>query len=297
MRATYNLNPTLGNKEISRDFYLNARFSNSGAFKECYSAQKSLIDGLQSEFCKTLNQDLKNTSGVLAKWDDVAQKCVTQNNNVTCASGEAIEGIKPDGSVSCRKLTEGFVGKTGSAPTTNCLSNQISKSVYNSVTKAFDIICENLPGTTPTPAPTQVTCQAQSPATWNTNCQASLAVANSGASVTLTNTASSYTGSATYLCSSTGVWQLQSGQTCSPVVITCPSQSPITWSTNCQASLASANSGASSTIANTKSRYTGSATYLCSSSGSWQPQGTPTCSASAAPTTGSCSGTGEDDLR
>jgi Tfp pilus assembly protein PilV len=149
LRVTYSLNPRLGTKNVTKEFFVNARFYNGG-FKECLSGQESSMNNLQNDFCKSMNQALLDQgSGIVASWDEATQTCVKKDNVKTCPTGETIKGVNPDGSVTCQPINSGFDGASGTQAT--CVAGQTPKAVFNPTTKAFNMVCDGTPTTGGTP--------------------------------------------------------------------------------------------------------------------------------------------------
>lgn len=108
---------------------------------------------------------------------------------------------------------------------------------------------------------------------WGAGCSASTSQSAAGNSVTLTNGSPSYSGSATFTCSSSnGTWSAAANATCvagcAAATETWGSVSRLHSSPSCTGTLSAAASGSSQAIANTNSAMTGSATYSCSN-GVW----------------------------
>lgn len=150
------------------------------------------------------------------------------------------------------------------------------------------VTCDNgtwVPGdwtTTQEPSCTAV-CSHNGDVPWD-NCLASYSgTVTEGTTVNLTNTASGYSGSISYLCTATG-WSEQS-RSCTANPTGCGAQSA-TWS-SCSGSLGADTVGNTQTVSNTNSGYTGSASYYCGSSG-WSPNTGATCDPNIDPPT--CTG-------
>lgn len=135
-------------------------------------------------------------------------------------------------------------------------------------------------------------CSAQS-VSWLTNCNGTAPLLSNGASSAVSNTNGGYSGSVTVLCSSGSlVQQAVPAPTCTS---TASCSSTVSWGPgNACSATASAAHGASDTVANTASGYTGWATFPCTSGSFGTPTGTScTAMASCTGTTaswGSCSG-------
>lgn len=131
---------------------------------------------------------------------------------------------------------------------------------------------------------------------WGSGCSGSLA-STASTSATVENTATGYTGSATYSCdTSTGTWATTpSSQSCSASTSTstsCPTGVALSWSAgglSCSASTdATTAAGSTDAITDATGSETGSATFLCQTDGTWKtaPEASPapTCSAVTCPT-------------
>ncbi len=111
LNLTYTLNPRIGVRTIRKQISLNVRFSNN-VFQECYNNQKSSITTLQSDLCKSLSS-LSSTGvtsdGQVATFNDLTQQCELNTNLKDCtAQGMMVEGVRSDGTVHCRAISEGF---------------------------------------------------------------------------------------------------------------------------------------------------------------------------------------------
>lgn len=133
-------------------------------------------------------------------------------------------------------------------------------------------------------------CAAES-VSWNTNCTGDVPVLGNSATSSVSNNASGYTGSATATCNN-GTISLSSK--------TCTSNSnpggcigtEVYWST-CQGTVGSLAPGASTTVTNTTSGYTGSATATCNGGSGPAANGTisyssQTCTANPLCSVGDC---------
>lgn len=131
------------------------------------------------------------------------------------------------------------------------------------------------------PAPT---CAGASPPpcgnmnpSWSVNgntCSGTLGQANHGTSASVPNQTANLQGSATYICNS-GTWSIQSGATCSPATIGCPSvfnewtdtgfcNDPGDGARCCSATFAALAHGASATVSDSTGTSTGSIGTSCS---------------------------------
>lgn len=141
IRFEYALNPLIGTRTIKKDTVVNVRFnddaSNSGTvgFIECFNAQESSVNNLQNDVCKSLFHgpnnlpNTINTDGQLSYWDASTQACRLRGSTgpvlKDCtAQGMMVEGIRPDGTVHCRSISQGFdpapiVNSTPCAATAN----------------------------------------------------------------------------------------------------------------------------------------------------------------------------------
>ena len=127
LNVTYTLNPRIGVRTIRKQISLNVRFAN-GVFQECFNDQKSSISNLQNDICRSLNP-LSSTAiqsdGSVAYFDEVIQQCVMTANLKDCTSpGLMVEGIRSDGTVHCRSISEGF----NPTPSINGASSPCSSS-------------------------------------------------------------------------------------------------------------------------------------------------------------------------
>ena len=111
LNVTYTLNPRIGVRTITKQISLSLRFSN-GVFQECFNDQKSSISNLQNDVCRSLSS-LSSTGvqsdGRVAIFNDETQHCEMNPNLKDCTSqGLMVEGIRSDGTVHCRSISEGF---------------------------------------------------------------------------------------------------------------------------------------------------------------------------------------------
>jgi len=130
-------------------------------------------------------------------------------------------------------------------------------------------------------------CSYTGPFSWGAGCSASGTWnAASGGSATANNSASGYTGSATYACSK-GEWSGPTSQSCDAVLpSSCSYTGYLSWGAGCSANGAwNAVSGGSVTANNSAPGYTGSATYACSN-GTWSGPTSQSCDAAAPCTNG-----------
>jgi hypothetical protein len=191
----------------------------------------------------------------------------TGSANFTCNNG-TWSGAS---SASCSSLSCSYAGTSSTglgeaAVPSGCKCNNSGETWCPAL-----LACEN----------TSASCGATTKA-WGTNCSASLASANNGVSSTISNTASNYSGSATFTCSN-GTW---SGPTSSSCTETggCAATT-LSWNVNCSSPVLARSNGASISVTNTASDYTGSATFTCSN-GNWSSPSGNSCTASGG---GSCS--------
>jgi prepilin-type N-terminal cleavage/methylation domain-containing protein len=127
LNVTYTLNPRIGVRTIRKQISLNVRFAN-GVFEECFNDQKSSISNLQNDVCRSLSS-LSSTGiqsdGRVAYFDDKTQQCVLNSSLKNCTDqGLMVEGIRSDGTVHCRSITEGF----NPSPSINGTSSSCSSS-------------------------------------------------------------------------------------------------------------------------------------------------------------------------
>ncbi len=113
LKVTYKQNPRLGNRIITKDISVNMRFSN-GKFQNCVNNQQSAVNNLQNDLCRSFYSRSSlgsiTTTGQVAYFDDVSQRCVVNSNIRDCtANGVMIGGIiSSDGTVKCRGLNNAF---------------------------------------------------------------------------------------------------------------------------------------------------------------------------------------------
>jgi hypothetical protein len=107
---------------------------------------------------------------------------------------------------------------------------------------------------------------------WGAGCSGTLNPASTGSTSPVTNSASGYSGTASYSCTN-GSWSGPSTETCTSSG--CPAQTKI-WDTNCSGSLAVATNGTTSTVSNNNSGYSGTATFTCNN-GTWSAPTQSTC--------------------
>ena len=111
LNVSYTLNPRIGVRTLTKQISLNVRFAN-GVFQECFNDQKSSISNLQNDVCRSLSS-LSSTGvlsdGRVAIFNDSTQQCEMNPNLKDCTSqGLMVEGIRSDGTVHCRSISEGF---------------------------------------------------------------------------------------------------------------------------------------------------------------------------------------------
>lgn len=129
LNVTYTLNPRIGVRTIKKQISLNVRFAN-GVFQECFNDQKSSISNLQNDICRSLNPLSSlalsiQSEGSIAYFDEDSQQCKMTPNLKDCTSpGLMVEGIRSDGTVHCRSISEGF----NPDPSVNSASSPCSSS-------------------------------------------------------------------------------------------------------------------------------------------------------------------------
>lgn len=147
LRVQYSLNPNkFTQKTVTKDINLNVRF-NGGTFKECLDAQESNINNLQKDICKSLNYNeqtgMIDTNGKMAYWDDVAQTCKVTGQKDCSAPGMMVQGVRSDGSVHCKPISDWDQGQSiNGATTQNCAGGKKPHVQYNSTNKKVEIICQ-----------------------------------------------------------------------------------------------------------------------------------------------------------
>lgn len=120
-------------------------------------------------------------------------------------------------------------------------------------------------------------CTSQS-VVWGSSCRGTAPETQNGGTTSVVNTTSGYTGNANYSCSN-GTFT-RGSFSCNPNPSQCQS-STATWGSpaNCSGPLPPGSQGTTTAVANTRSGYTGNATYSCGASGTWTRQGSGTCNA------------------
>jgi prepilin-type N-terminal cleavage/methylation domain-containing protein len=113
LKVTYRQNPRLGNRIITKDISVNLRFSN-GRFQNCVNNQQSSVNNLQNDLCRSLYSRSSvgaiSTTGQIAYFDDVTQRCVINSAIKDCtANGTMLTGMNSsDGAVHCSGFTNSF---------------------------------------------------------------------------------------------------------------------------------------------------------------------------------------------
>ena len=127
-------------------------------------------------------------------------------------------------------------------------------------------------------------CSYNGSVPWGSGCSGSYSgTVDDGASVTVQNTASGYTGSASFTCSD-GDW-VGGSSSCNAVspAQDCSYNGSVSWGSGCSGSYSgTVHSGESVTITSDASCRTGSTSFICSN-GNWITTGSPTCQASLIP--------------
>ncbi len=151
MRIGYCMNQKIRNYKVSKDIFLNTRFSD-GKFRECVDGKENAVTNLQNDLCKTLGSvtsggtvaswDPVLTTGQIANWDPVSGKCQL-TGSLTCQPGETVDGIGPDGKARCKKIVKSTDAQTlsNTLPVT-CNPGQSLKTQWNNTTKKFEMKCQ-----------------------------------------------------------------------------------------------------------------------------------------------------------
>lgn len=113
IRFTYQLNPRLGNRTVTKDSIVNMRFDKTGKFVECFNDQESTVNNLQNDLCDAINSTGVDSNGRLTTWDENLQKCVLTGSAAApvkdcTAAGMMVEGISSGGVMHCRPISTGF---------------------------------------------------------------------------------------------------------------------------------------------------------------------------------------------
>lgn len=145
LRVTYAINPKIGKKRISKDIFLNLRFT-AGSFKECINNKESSINNLQNDLCKSLNlsEGEFDSSGRIAVWDEATQTCkVTGSKNCSNDYNAQVEGIGDDGVVRCKPILylDEPTEMANPTQTATCPSGQKPQMYWDGVGKKMVIRC------------------------------------------------------------------------------------------------------------------------------------------------------------
>lgn len=144
LNLTYTLNPRIGTRTIRKQISLNVRFSNN-EFKECYNDQKSSITTLQSDLCRSLSSMSSTgvySTGQIATFNDATQKCELNTSLKDCtAQGMMVEGIRSDGTVHCRSISQGFNPGPSINSTASLCSSSSSTAKLQFVGGQLKVVC------------------------------------------------------------------------------------------------------------------------------------------------------------
>lgn len=104
LRVSYVMNPNIGNKSISKDINLAARFSVDGFFRECSSSQEASVENIQKDLCRSLNfgDNVEPNNSKVAYWDDESQTCIFQEKDCSTVSGKVLDTFTSDGKMVCK---------------------------------------------------------------------------------------------------------------------------------------------------------------------------------------------------
>lgn len=119
LRVTYEYNPNLpkGGKKVSKDINLSLRFTQAATpvFLECISGGESSVNNLSHDICSdAMKAGQVTTDGRIMVWNDSLQTCVLTSPANTgqvlksCPPGSVIEGVRNDGTVTCKALSNGI---------------------------------------------------------------------------------------------------------------------------------------------------------------------------------------------
>lgn len=144
LNLTYTLNPRIGTRTIRKQISVNVRFSNN-VFQECYNDQKSSITTLQSDLCKSLSS-MSSTGiyspGQVATFNDLTQKCELNTDLKDCtAQGMMVEGVRSDGTVHCRSISQGFDPGPSINGTSSPCSSSSSTAKLQFVGGQIKVVC------------------------------------------------------------------------------------------------------------------------------------------------------------
>ncbi len=113
LRMTYRLGPTMpgGGKIVTKDININMRFTQDTVatnrqFQACMSGAESSLNNLQHDICSSMTQ--LSSGGSIMRWNDVTQQCEALTSVKTCPAGTIIEGVRADGTVHCKGITQGL---------------------------------------------------------------------------------------------------------------------------------------------------------------------------------------------
>lgn len=109
LKVNYQMNPDLpgGGRRVSKDINLNLRFTQAATpvFQECVSSNESSVINLQHDICASMSQ--VSSAGVIMQWNDVTQTCQALSGVKSCPAGTMLEGIRSDGTVHCKSISQG----------------------------------------------------------------------------------------------------------------------------------------------------------------------------------------------
>ncbi len=112
LRMTYRLGPTMpgAGKTVTKDLNINMRFTQDTVaanrlFKSCLSGSESSLNNLQHDICASMTQ--LSSAGSIMRWNDVTQQCDALTSVKTCPAGTIIEGVRADGTVHCKAMSQG----------------------------------------------------------------------------------------------------------------------------------------------------------------------------------------------
>lgn len=119
IRVSYQMNPKIHSKTITKQILLNTRFTTSQNFLECASADESALTNLQNDLCRDIGKagsvvsnGVIGTNGSLAYWDEATQSCISKGSSTNklkeCPAGFVVRGVRSDGVVHCQPVNDNF---------------------------------------------------------------------------------------------------------------------------------------------------------------------------------------------
>jgi hypothetical protein len=126
-------------RRVSKELQVNARFQANGDFVECTDTGESFLKSSQQDLCKTMV--FVNSSGMMATWDHVNQRCDFQLSKQCPAGSQSF--LSSDGIFRCRKfIRPGDPSRLDGTSAPTCTPPLKPRVFFDSVSKTMDIRCE-----------------------------------------------------------------------------------------------------------------------------------------------------------